>query len=243
MNSNPRNYKGKDVDMLMTGSTVIETAIANQALLVPRRSTWAAPYFNNLKNRIDAAFKTHLGVDSDKDLRQSTQVLLAIQVQAIKDLALAKVQIGEDFKKDPTRRTEIFKQLGFTSHLKNAQRKDQEALISLLYMFQQNLPGLRTEIEGKGTDKATFNAIIGYADTLKNANVNQETFKGSKKTVTAAALTEFNAIYDEVISICKIAAKFCADQPHLKEQFSFSKVSKALNNKPGGGGGENPPKA
>ncbi len=240
--SNPRNYTGKDVEMLMASGTLIETAIANQALLVPRRSTWAAPYFDNLKNRIDTAFKTHLGVDSAKDLRQSTQVLMAIQAQATKDLALAKVQINEDFKKDPTRRTEILMQLGFTSHLKNAQSKDQEALISLLYMFKQNLPGLRAEIEGKGTDKATLNAIIDYADTLKNANVNQETFKGSKKTVTAAALTEFNAIYDEVISICKIAAKFCADQPQLKEQFSYSKVLKALNNKPGSGGTQQPPK-
>lgn len=243
MNSNPRNYKGKDVDMLMTSSTILETAITNQNELVPRRSTWAAPYFDNLKNRIDTAFKTHLGVDSAKDLRQSTQALLAIQKQAIKDLALAKVQMAEDFKKDPARRTEIFKQLGFTTYLKDAQRKDQEALINLLYMFQQNLPGLRSEIEARGTDKATLSAITGYADTLKNANVSQESFKGSKKTVTAGALAEFNGIYDEVISICKIAAKFCSDQPHLKEQFSFSKVSKALNNKPGKGGDEVPSKA
>lgn len=242
MNSNPRNYKGKDVEMLMTGSTILETAITNQDELVPRRSTWAPPYFSDLKKRIDAAFQNHLGIDSAKDLRQSTQVLLGIQRQAIKDLAIAKIQIDEDFKKDPTRRTEILKQLGFTGYLKDAQRKDQEAMISLLYMFKQNLPGLRAEIEGKGTDKATLSAIMGYADTLKNANVSQETFKGSKKTVTAAALAEFNAIYDEVISICKIAAKFLIDKPYLKEQFSFSKVNKALNNKPGNGGDEEPPK-
>ena len=242
MNSNSRNYKGKDVDMLMTSSTIIETAITNQGELVPRRSTWAAPYFDNLKMRIDTAFKTDLGVDSAKDLRQSTQALLAIQKQAIKDLALAKVQIDEDFKKDPARRTEILKQLGFSTYLKDAQRKDQEALINLLYMFQQNLPGLRAEIEAKGTDKATLIAITGYADTLKNANVSQESFKGSKKTVTAGALAGFNAIYDEVISICKIAAKFLIDKPHLKEQFSFSKVSKALNNKPGKGGVDETPK-
>ena len=83
-------------------------------------------------------------------------------------------------------------------------------------MFKQNLPGLRAEIEAKGTDKNTLNTITGYADTLKNANVKQETFKGSKKSITATGITEFNGIYDDVISICKIAAKFCKEKPDLK---------------------------
>ena len=235
-----RTYSGKDVDMLMACSTVMETAINNKAFLVPKRSTWADPFFDNMKARIDAAFKNYLGIDSAKDMRQSTQVLLGIQKQAAKNLAEVKVQLDEDFKKDKVRRTEILRQLGFTEHLKNAQRQDQEAMVSLLYMFKQNLPGLRAEIEAKGTDKNTLNTITGYADTLKNANVKQETFKGSKKSITAEGIALFNGIYDDVISICKIAAKFCKEKPDLKDQFSFSKVKKALNFKPGDGGGTPP---
>jgi oligoendopeptidase F len=229
--------------MLTACSTIIESAITNQSKLLPRRSTWAPPYFDNFKKRIDAAFQNHLGIDSAKDLRQSTQVLLGIQKQALKDLALVKVQIDEDFKKEITRRIEILKQLGFTTYLKDAQRKDQEAMINLLYMFKQNLPGLRAEIEAKGTDKASLDNIVGYADTLKNANVTQETFKGGKKAITAEAVTEFNEIYDELIKICKIAAKFLAEEPALKDQFTYSKVLKALNFKPGDGGGGDAPKA
>lgn len=243
MNNNARLYKGKDVEMLTATSVIIDNAITNQDKLIPRRSPWANPYFPDLKTHIDAAFKNHLGIDSAKDLRQSTQALLGIQKQALKDLAIIKIQIDEDFKREITRRIEILKQLGFTTHLKDAQRKDQEALISLLYMFQQNLPGLRAEIEAKGTDKQTLNAIMGYADTLKKANVNQETFKGSKKTITAEGVAEFNNIYDEVIKICKIAAKFLAEEPHLKDQFTYSKVLKALNFKPGNGGAGDAPKA
>ncbi len=239
--NNPRNYKGKDVEMLTTCSTIIESAITNQHKLVPKRSTWAAPYFENLKKRIDTAFANHLGIDNAKDQRQATQLLLGIQKQALKDLALAKVQIDADFKKEVSRRTEILKQLGFTTYLKDAQRKDQEALINLLYMFKKNLPGLRAEIVAKGTDKVTLDAIVGYADTLKNANISQETFKGSKKAVTAEGLTEFNEIYDELIKICKIAAKFLTEEPHLKDQFTYSKVLKALNFKPGKDGGGNAP--
>lgn len=243
MNSNQRNYPGKDVEMLTTGSVIVESAIANQDKLVPRRNIWAAPYFDNFKKRIDDAFKNHLGIDSAKDLRQSTQVLLGIQKQALKDLAIIKIQVDEDFKRDPARRTEIFKQLGFTNYLKDAQRKDQEALINLLYMFQKNLPGLRAEIEAKGTDKASLDTIVGYADTLKNANISQETFKGGKKIITAEAVTEFNEIYDDLISICKIAAKFFMDEPNLKDQFTYSKVLKALNFKPGDGGAGAAPNA
>ena len=229
-NSN-RNYNCKDVDMLVTASTIVESAIANKALLQTKRSTWADPFFDDFKQRIETATQTYLGVDSAKDLRGATQALLAIQKQAIKDLAECKVQIAEDFKGDKTRRDELLRQLGFTSYLKAAQKGDQEGLLNLLYQFKTSLTAaLKTEIMAKGTAKEILDAITAYADGLRNANVSQESFKGQRKTITAAALTEFNQVYDQVISICKIAAKFYADKPAVKDQFSFSKVQKALNN-------------
>lgn len=233
MTTQQRNYKTKDVDMLITGSTITETAIVNKAFLQSKRSTWADPFFDDLKARIDNAIQTHLGIDSAKDLRLATQALMAIQKNAIKDLAEAKIQITEDFKSDKIRRDEILMQLGFTTYHKNAQKGDQEALINLLFQFKTNLtPALKTEITTAGTAGALLDGIVVYADNLKNADITQETFKGARKTITAAALTEFNSIYDQVISICKIASKFYKDEPHLKEQFSFAKVSKALNTQP-----------
>jgi len=221
--SNPRIYKGKDVEMLTVVSTLVEAAIAHQDFLVQKRSIWASPFFDNLKKRVDTIFKTHLGIDSAKDMRQSTQALLGIQKNATKDLALVKVQVEEDFKKDKPRQTEILKQLGFTAHLKDVQNKDQEALISLLYMFKTNLPGLRAEMEAKGTDKTSLDAIVAYADTLKNANVSQETFKSSKKTITADALADFNGIYSDVISVCRIAAKLLTEKPTSKSSSAIVK--------------------
>jgi hypothetical protein len=143
---------------------------------------------------------------------------------------LAKVQILEDFKNDQPRRDEITKQLGFTSYLKAAQNKDQEALINLLFQFKKNaIPKLQAEIIAKGMSKTLMANIIGYADTLKSADISQENFKGSKKVITEEAVTEFNAIYNEVLSICKIGAKIFKNKGIVKEQFSFSKVSKTLN--------------
>lgn len=225
-----RNYTVKDVDMLVTASTIVESAIANKSFLQSKRSTWADPFFDELKLKITTATQTYLGVDSAKELRGATQALLAIQKQATKDVAICKVQIDEDFKTDKPRREELLKQLGFAGFLKKVQSADQEALIQLLYQFKTNLtPALKTEIVAKGTAKETLNTIITYADSLIAANVSQENYKGSRKTITAAAVKEFNEIHSQVMTICKIAAKFFLDNPAVKDQFSFSKVSKTLN--------------
>ena len=225
-----RNYSIKDVDMLVTAATVTESAIANKVVLQQKRSTWADPFFDNLKLKINTATQTYLGVDSAKEMRGATQAVLAIQKNAGKDLALCKVQVEEDFKSDKTRRTEILKQLGFTDFLKKVQNDDQEALIQLLYQFKKNLTtALKDEIVNKGTAKETLDTIVTYADALIAANVTQEGNKASRKTITAAGINAFNEIHGEVMSICRIAAKFFNDDAALKDQFSFSKVAKALN--------------
>ena len=225
-----RIYKTKDVDMLIAASTIIETAIINKAFLQTKRSTWADPFFEDLQTEINTTIQSFLGVDSAKDLRQATQVVLSIQRQAIKDLAEVKVQLVEDFKSNPTRQTEILTQLGFTSYHKQAQKGDQEALINLLYQFKTNLtPALATEIETQGIAMASLTTITNYADTLKAADITQENNKGIRKTITAEAITQFNTIYNKVISVSKISTKFYKDSPAQKEQFSFNKVSKAIN--------------
>jgi hypothetical protein len=225
-----RIYKTKDVDMLIAAATIIETAITNKAFLQTKRSTWADPFFEDLQSEINTTIQSFLGIDSAKDLRQATQVVLNIQRQAIKDLAEVKVQLVEDFKTNPTRQTEILTQLGFTSYHKAAQKGDQEALINLLYQFKTNLtPALATEIETQGTAMSMLNTITAYADTLKAADITQENNKGIRKTITAEAITQFNVIYSKVISVSKISTKFYKDSPAQKDQFSFSKVSKAIN--------------
>jgi hypothetical protein len=228
-----RSYKSKDVDMLVTTSTIIESAIANKTFLQSKRTTWADPFFEDLKTRIDNAVEKYLGVDSAKELRESTLTVTTIQKQAINDLAEVKVQISEDFKKDKARQEELLNQLGFTAHHKEAQKGDQEALIQLLFKFKTNLTsGLKTEISEKGTPSTLLETITGYADTLKKADVSQEGFKGTKKEITAEAVKEFNEIYDQVISISKIANNFYKGQPLTQGLFSYNKVSKTLSASP-----------
>jgi hypothetical protein len=230
MNKVQRKYTTKDVEMLVSASTIIDAAIANKALLQSKRSTWADPFFENIKTAIDSATEEHLGVDSAKELREATIAVGAIQVMAIKDLAEVKVQISEDFKNNKTLQGEILTQLGFSSYLAEVQKNNQEALINLLYQFKKNLtPELKTKIVTQGTSAAVLDTITGYADSLKAANVLQESNKGTRKEITSEGITAFNNIYDTVISICKIASKFYKETPAVQQQFSFSKVTKSLS--------------
>lgn len=230
MSTFQRYYKTKDVDMLITASTITQSAITNKTFLQSKRSTWADPFFENLEIEIDKAVQTHLGVDSAKKLREATLIVNNIQANAHPDIAEVKVQIVEDFKDNPSRQTEILNQLGFTTYHKQAQRGDQEALINLLYQFKTNLtPELKTEIVDKGTAELALDGITVYADQLKAANVIQEGTKGTRKEITAEAITEFNKIYNKVISIAKISYKFFKDNQALKDQFSFDNVAKKLN--------------
>jgi len=230
MTTETRIYGMKDVEMLLTSSTIIETAILNKVFLIGKRDVWADPFFANLKTKIDNVIKTNLGIDNAKDLRKFTATMNSLQKDARVNLAEFKVQIDADFKKDPTKQAEILNVLGFNSYLKDVQKGNQEALINLLYQFKTNLDkALETEIIKKGINKATIDALLGFADTVKDTNVSQETAKSGKKTTTTNYITEFNNLYEEVIAVAKIAANFCKDNPTLKEQFSFSKVAKALS--------------
>ena len=142
-----RNYNTKDVDMVIAIETIVDSAIANKQLLQSKRSTWADPFFEDLKQQINQVTEDYLGQDSAKQLRLATQTVLEIMQPALKDLTEVKIQIEQDFKNTPSRRSEILNQLGYTTHYKTARKKDQEALINLLYQFKTNLTAeLKEEI-------------------------------------------------------------------------------------------------
>ena len=230
MSTPERIYNTKDVDMLLAIETIIDSAIANKTFLQSKRSNWADPYFQDIKAQINTIIQDNLGVDSAKELRQATIAVKAIQANALTDLAEIKVQIEQDFKTQPDRKPEILNQLGFTNYYALATTRDQEGLINLLFQYNTNLtPALKAEIVAKGTAAAALDAINAYAQTLKDADVLQEGTKGTRKEITSETIQIFNEIYSTVSSIAIIAAKFFKTDAAKKDQFSFAKVSKALN--------------
>jgi hypothetical protein len=228
-----RAYKGKDVEMLTSCSAIVEHATEHKPFLITKRANWVDPFFPDLESRIDNAFTNFLGIDNAQQMREATRTVLGIEANALPALSEFKVQLMEDFKNNKSRRDEILTNLGFTSHLKAAQQRDQEALIQLLLSFKLNMtPALKTEITNAGTDAATITSIIGYAQVLKDSNITQETMKGSRKQITQTALKEFNAIYNLVISVAKISANFFKTDKAIQDKFSYNKTLKNLNSPP-----------
>lgn len=133
-----RAYTGKDIDILTACSTIIDRGITHKTFLVSKRAKWSDPFLPNLKIHINKAFSDFLGINKAKEMRETTQVVGGIQKNALRDLAELKVQIMEDFKNSKKHRDEILSLLGFTAHLKDAQKNSQEALIELLLKFKQN---------------------------------------------------------------------------------------------------------
>jgi hypothetical protein len=225
-----RPYKGKDVEMLTTCATIIENAMANVEFLNSKRTSWTPEFFTQIKEHIDNAFSNYLGIDNASQMREATRTVINIQSNSLNSLAELKVQIEEDFKSDKARRDEILRLLGYAAYYKMAQNRDQEALIQLLYQFKTSLiTDLRIEITQKGTSSILLDHICSYADELSQANITQEMLKGTKKSVTEEAVTEFVGIYNDVISIARIARNFYKGNPVKQDLFSYAKILKKLN--------------
>jgi hypothetical protein len=218
-----RNYKYKDVIMLMAAKAVLNSMLDNLGTLGMVRTNWTEAYVTDLIERIENDIEIYLGLDKKQPLRDATAVLNAIVSPAMFDLALVKIQIEVDFDK---KAIEIKKELGINEKLGE---NDQEDLIETLYAFKKGMtPALKTQVTAKGTNPELIDRIIGYASQLQQANLAQEGQKGTTKEVSQEAVDAFNAVYSEVIGICKIASKVFKDKPLKKDLFSFTKVARKM---------------
>jgi len=228
-----RKYAHKDVDMLISAKTLSANFTDHKTEIVAVRAIWADPFIASFQTRIDNAISNFLGLDPKKDLKLATDQVLFIQQKAMEDIAFFKTNIEADFDNDKTRLNWFLDTFGFTAHLEDIQNKDQEALIELLQKFKKNMTtAIKTEITDKGTSPQLIDDIINNADPLKDANVIQETLKGTSKDLTDEALTEFNEIYAVAIAIGKITAKLFKKDKVKKDKFTFSKLVAELNKKP-----------
>jgi hypothetical protein len=224
-----RLYSYKDVTMLVACQTIVENFKAHRDEIIAVRSVWTDPFISTFETRINKAISNYLGLDPKQELKAASLAVTQVQEAALKDLSFLKVQIEADFTGDKVRQASLLDGLGYYSFWVPARGKNQQALIQLLYQYRNGLTkAVKTELVAKGINEALLNRISSYADTLRKANVTQETLKGSSREITEAGTVEFNAIYEQAMTVCKICAKIFADNLQVKDKFVFSKIAKSI---------------
>ncbi len=74
------------------------------------------------------------------------------------------MQVERDFRKEKAIRDELLNELGYKEFYKAARKKDQGALVQLLFRFKQALtPGVQAQLTAKGVDAGalTSAAFVG----------------------------------------------------------------------------------
>ena len=88
---------------------------------------------------------------------------------------------------------------------------------------------VRQQIEAAGMDGAIIDELSAIRDEIIMVNIQLEALKGSTSKKTAVNVAELNAIYKQVIGICKKAHRLLPDVPTSSEEFSFARILKRLH--------------
>jgi hypothetical protein len=135
-----------------------------------------------------------------------------------------------DFEDDPDTLKQLEDMLGFSRYYSQVRSGGQEALIQLLSAVKQNMtPEVRLQIEDAGMDGAIIDELIALRDEINEMNIKQVALKGNTPKSTALNIGELNAIYMQVIGICKIAPRLLPDVPTASEYFSFTRILSRLH--------------
>jgi len=215
--------------MAIACNVVIENALNNLDALLQLDTSLTKPYLNDLKDKSHEAMMM-LGINPGEGLLDATLTLNNMIEPALEDLKVIKQMLKVKFDKKEA--GQILYKLGYPQHYKKAVNRDQEELIKLHFAFHQGLSEtLKTRITATGINPAILDRIISRTDELYESNIRQENAKVTARAMNNETIDFCNALYKEVIGICKIGYSFYSKQPEKRNQFSFTRIINNLNAK------------
>ena len=233
------DYNGTHVEMNTVGDIVCHHALTQMAVLQENDANITPKVVLDLQADIAKSMGRLLGTDKAKILRQKTQEVYSVQTEALPTLQFVKDRIDAKYKEDTARHNEILFTLGYNTYLLAARKGDQEALVQLLFRYQQNMTkDLKDELKLKGIPETKLDAPMAFAKIMHDANTAQEFEKEQKVQISDELQQEVNALYARVIDICKLGFTSFKGDPIKQRLFSYGHLIKTLNNK---GGGSTPP--
>lgn len=226
------DYNGSHVEMLTVGDVVCQNALDQMTVLQENDTNITPTVVNTLQSDITKNLGRLLGTDKAKSLRIKTQEINKVQMLALPALQFVKDRVDAKYKDDKTQHDEILNSLGFNTYHATARKGDQEALVQLLFCYQQNLTrSLKEELQLKGIPEAKLDAPLDFAQTMHEANTAQEFEKVQKLQVTDEMIQDLNAIYARVIDICKLGFTVFKGDPVKQRMFTYTHLLNTLNNK------------
>ncbi len=197
------------------------------AFFTARNPEMTAGYGQGLETRINQAI---ISFTTDKRLEQkaATRDIKAIVADGKIKLSDLFTDISVVYRNDKPRVAILKNELGYTQFNKKASINVQEAIIQYLFTFADNLPTFRAELVGKKIDAARLDAIAQLAEECKNANVTQELSKSKSKRLTAEQQTEMNALYTEVMAICRLGKSIFRKDKEKWQLFNFRALVRAF---------------
>ena len=223
-----RKFNYKTLPMLIAALTVADYFEQHKEAFVNEMPAWDDPYIANFQAAVELILAKYFGIKSKEDLQKQTRLVNELTVQAREDLEMVKTQIERGFRTNPHRINELMKLLGYKEFWNQASHNNQSMMIGLLLAFSNHLDAaLRAELEENQVNAARLTNILSYAGQLNQANVTQESLKGSSKLDTQEAVTALNNIYDQAIDICSIAKKLFKKDKLKRELFVFSRIVKS----------------
>lgn len=224
-----RLFKGTIDEMITALSLIFAVVMEHKTKVEAEFPLWAAPFLANIEKQLADGFKTFLGFDNAEALRKATLVLQGIQTTSLDDLTTLKTRLTT-FVKDKATLTEYLKTFGYEDYYKEAKDNlSQSDLINLLFRINKKItPEVKADLLTKNINTELLDRLVGYADTLNNANITQESFKFTKPTETAEQNTALNALYTTVMDVVKPTADFFKKDKTISSRLSYSAALKQV---------------
>lgn len=220
-------FNCKPLSMLVASLTVADHFEAEKVTFVTEDPRFADPFVGEFRNLVNGVLQVNYGINTHGSLKQKTQALNELGTEAHADLKMVKTQIERGFRTVPAKVQSVLDQLGFTTYWSKATNNNQAILTSMLLAFRNNLnPELMVELLQNGVNPSRINRILATADILTQANITQETLKGTAKLNTEKTALVLNDIYDRTMDICTIGQELFQKNKLKKELFVFSKLVK-----------------
>lgn len=231
MHNMRRKFNYRDLSMLVAALTLTDHFEQEKEAFVAEQPLWTDPFITSYRETIQQILTTVHGINTKKNLRSATNQVNQLLVDARDDLAMVKTQIERGYRTDPSGQADLLKWLGYTDLWPAAQLNQSEG-IDLVITFRNNLTEeLRTDVEAHGVNADRLTRIVGYADTLNQANVTQESLKGSTKLDTEQLISVLNAVYTQAMDICAIGKQLFKRDKTKRDLFVFRKLVRMQGSK------------